>query len=401
MTDILIISGGLVPQLVTETLYAIAQEANSPRARDDFWPSRVIVAGTASTQRVFEASELAIQVSALCTMLRQPEPALEILAPEGVEDIRTAEDANSYADFITRLIWELTSDEDVRLHVSLAGGRKTMTFHAGLPLLFYGRSKDRLSHTLLRPFQAELAANFWFPTTSDLLLVNRDGVPVKDGDGQQINARDVKIDLAKITYGSLRNRLSPKLLSQPRDHNDLQAQVDMSDHRTPTVLTLDTASRTLSLAGVRKTKKLPAKEFAFYRLLCEVAKNGGGGAGPSGIGGNHTGWLLEGRLVAPQAAHENLAARYAAHYKECVGKGSAKEEDRPYHLNTGAAVADAQTKLENDNKDYFRPIRSRLKAALDEWVEAPELRETLFDSIEEDGSIRLGVSIAAVDIRII
>ena len=46
---------------------------------------------------------------------------------------------------------EITADPQASLHVSIAGGRKTMGFYVGYALSLFGRAQDRLSHVLVPP----------------------------------------------------------------------------------------------------------------------------------------------------------------------------------------------------------------------------------------------------------
>ena len=52
---------------------------------------------------------------------------------------------------ITNLIRAFTADPESALHVSIAGGRKTMGFFLGYALSLYGRAQDKLSHVLVSP----------------------------------------------------------------------------------------------------------------------------------------------------------------------------------------------------------------------------------------------------------
>jgi CRISPR-associated protein (TIGR02584 family) len=48
------------------------------------------------------------------------------------------------------------------LHVSIAGGRKSMGFFAGYAFSLFGRTQDRLSHVLVNdPFES--FPDFYFP----------------------------------------------------------------------------------------------------------------------------------------------------------------------------------------------------------------------------------------------
>lgn len=88
---------------------------------------------------------------------------------EPIADIRTLDDSNRAADLIVKLVRECCEDPDASLHVSIVGGRKSMGMLMGSALTFYGRNRDRISHTLSenetapdrRPYPSpeELAAN--------------------------------------------------------------------------------------------------------------------------------------------------------------------------------------------------------------------------------------------------
>ena len=69
--------------------------------------------------------------------------------PSGsLADIRDERDNAYAADQITKLIAMLTRDSERALHVSIAGGRKTLGFYAGYARSLLGRGQDRLSHVL-------------------------------------------------------------------------------------------------------------------------------------------------------------------------------------------------------------------------------------------------------------
>jgi CRISPR-associated protein (TIGR02584 family) len=86
-----------------------------------------------------------------------------------LEDIRSPEDNRRAADGITGIIREFTADPDCALHVSIAGGRKTMGFFLGYALSLYGRPQDKLSHVLVsEPFEASLG--FYYPTPTSRVL---------------------------------------------------------------------------------------------------------------------------------------------------------------------------------------------------------------------------------------
>ena len=75
-----------------------------------------------------------------------------IAGPDGkpLDDILDERDNAAVADFITEEVRALTADPNASLHVSIAGGRKTMGFYVGYALSLFGREQDRLSHVLVR-----------------------------------------------------------------------------------------------------------------------------------------------------------------------------------------------------------------------------------------------------------
>ena len=103
---------------------------------------------------------------------------------EPIADIRTLDDSNRAADLIVKLVRECCEDPDASLHVSIVGGRKSMGMLMGSALTFYGRDRDRISHTLSetetapdrRPYPSpeELAANPDVVILADdiLLIIN-------------------------------------------------------------------------------------------------------------------------------------------------------------------------------------------------------------------------------------
>ena len=78
-------------------------------------------------------------------------------------DIRSQQDNQTMADSITEMIRQFTAKPDTSLHLSIAGGRKTMGFYAGYALSLYGREQDRLSHVLVDA-DYESHPQFYYPT---------------------------------------------------------------------------------------------------------------------------------------------------------------------------------------------------------------------------------------------
>lgn len=412
--DVLVITGGLAPQLVTETLYALALEHQAPRSHSNFWPAQVIIAGTTANRTAIEAAGLARRVAELCAIVRLPVPSLEVSVPtDDMQDVRTADDAEAFGTMMLRLVRTITANESRRLHVSLAGGRKTMSFHAGVALSLYGRPQDRLSHVLLDPPEAERAGNFWHPTTGDLALIDRGNAPVRDASGGQLNAKDVRVDLANIPYFSVRHFLPKDLLDRNLAYAESIAMVQMALGETPIIVTLVPARREIQIPGLAAIK-LPPREFAFYQLLCERARDGASGVGPFGQGGNHSGWLSDRIVSRPQDEVQNAAARYSEIYARLRGPGSQMTDIKAVHINTDVSSAQlgdkeadrlaaaASWKRQQDNVDHFRQRRTHIGKQLAARITNPRVLAALFqDKVEDADGVRYGVTLSAANIIIL
>ena len=179
---------------------------------------------------------------AIANLLEGPSPQLKALAdaynlgalsqalkPENIhvasgidgplDDIGSAEDSAAVADLAATLVRDATADPDATVHVSIAGGRKTMGFLLGATLSLFGRPQDSLSHVLVEP-AFEMRSDFFFPPPRSTLLVGRDG--------SAVDAARARISLADIPFLRLRDRLPSGLLSGAVSYMDIVAAAQAS-----------------------------------------------------------------------------------------------------------------------------------------------------------------------------
>ena len=207
---ILLAVTGLSPQVVTETVYALAV-AQQPA----FVPTEVHVITTATGAHRLRLALLS-QAPGWFARLREdyalPDIAFDathihvLHDPDGVplDDIRTPADNLHAADYLTEKVREFTADPTCAVHVSLAGGRKTMGFFAGYALSMFARSQDRLSHVLVsEPFEQSL--DFFYPTPYSRVVEVRPNVLADTALAQ--------VSLAEIPIVSLRHGLPAQLLA--------------------------------------------------------------------------------------------------------------------------------------------------------------------------------------------
>lgn len=204
---ILLLVSGMSPQIITETLYALILEngwvpdtvhlITTEQGRDN------AVLQLLKGQRHFYRLLSDYQITAPVDFTEDNVHLIQDTDGKPLSDLRTPQDNEAAADTITEVIRELTKENNTELHVSLAGGRKTMGFYAGYALSLYGRAQDRLSHVLVSEHY-ESNPEFFYPTPDTRVIHDRNGQP--------LDSSKAKVWLAEIPFVRLRNRLPETLL---------------------------------------------------------------------------------------------------------------------------------------------------------------------------------------------
>lgn len=218
---------GLSPQVVTETLYALvcpSDPAVAPQVPKEIHVITTLEGRKRIHLNLFETAELGGrgQFRQFCddygldrNAIRFDDSTIHVITDaEGHElpDIADHAQNEAAADSIIELVRRLTEDSS-ELHVSLAGGRKTMGFLAGYALSLYGRPQDRLSHVLVnRPF--ENLAEFYYPPPKPRTLK----LP---GRNESASTAEARISLAEIPFVRLRGGLDPELLKGKRRYMEV------------------------------------------------------------------------------------------------------------------------------------------------------------------------------------
>jgi hypothetical protein len=177
-----------------------------------------------------------------------------------LEDIRTQEDNAAAADFICNFLRDITADENTSLHVSIAGGRKTMGYYLGYALSLFGREQDKLSHVLVSP-QFENSPQFYYPTPYEC------GIDVRVGDKTlTLDARKAEVSLAEIPFVRLRH-------GQPRElligHSSFSQAVQAAQQSfAPPNLILTIEKRQVQAGDT--SFHLPPNEFALLLQFAQV-----------------------------------------------------------------------------------------------------------------------------------
>jgi len=255
---ILLAVTGLTPQVVTETLYALHSQGLA-------LPAQIHILTTAEGYQ--RARLTLINDGWLASFyndyhLAKPnfnEDHIHILQQangEPLADIRTQADNQSMADGITEWIRILTADPDTSVHVSIAGGRKTMGFYAGYALSLYGRPQDRLSHVLISA-DYEAHPQFYYPTPYSQVIYGND--PTR----KPLDTQNAEVMLADIAFVRLRHGLDQALLQGKSSFSQSVAQAQQA--LGPVFLNIDINQRTVTAHGT--TIKLIPADLAFYSWL--------------------------------------------------------------------------------------------------------------------------------------
>ncbi|MDR1367653.1 MAG: TIGR02584 family CRISPR-associated protein [Candidatus Accumulibacter sp.] len=296
---ILLAVTGLSPQVVTETLYAlVTQEA-------PWIPDEIHLITTRDGEERARLSLLSEQPGWFRRLrhdyglpnIHFNAEYIHILGTPGgepLDDIRSPEDNLLAADFITEKVREFTSNADTALHVSIAGGRKTMGFFLGYALSIFGRPQDRLSHVLVSaPFESSWA--FFYPTPYESIIETHDK--------KLIDTRDAHVILADIPFVSLRHGLPDDLLNGHARYADAVRQARRS--LGPATLEIDLRQKRIR-AGAHEIS-LPPAQLALLSLFARRAQDRGGAisapAKDSGDAALARAYLDELAIISPDGDH--------------------------------------------------------------------------------------------------
>ncbi|MEE2003007.1 CRISPR-associated ring nuclease Csm6 [Alkalimonas sp. MEB108] len=224
---------GATPQVITETLYGIYKQGLE-------WPQKIEILTTSFGKEQARLNLITDgKLQALCDEynLELPEFSESLIhvipdaAGNEVADARTLEDQEALADFIVKTIANRSLDNDVRIHASIAGGRKTMTFFLGYAMSIFGRDFDRLSHVLVSE-QFESNPQFYYPTLQSKTIDGRDNI--------RLDCSKAEVMLAEIPLISQR-MLNPKLVAEFEQfsYNEIVNAIQLAQRPEHVQLTLN------------------------------------------------------------------------------------------------------------------------------------------------------------------
>lgn len=274
MKNILFLVTGMTPQIITETVWALACDPDN----DSPWvPDEIHVLSTDDglnqiRSRLFDDGVFVAMQAEYPQLanIRFSSESLHAICQDGtpVKDLKTPHDNELAADLICQKVREFTSCDDVVLHVSIAGGRKTMGFYAGYALSLYGRACDSMSHVLVDS-EFETAKGFYYPTTYDKYVE-------QNYTQKRLNAKDAKIWLAKIPFVRMREAIVDKhQLKQGASFSEVVKSINESFKEIE--LTVDLPNKKLIINHQLIADNLSEQQFAFFYWFADLAKQAKGG----------------------------------------------------------------------------------------------------------------------------
>ena len=260
---LLVCSVGLSPQVVTETLYALAV---LPERR--FVPTSLHLVTTQGGAPGLETGLLRPD-GALDAMARDWQlPHISVLArqaqvhivPSQDGDMSAEDDLAAFARYAATLLRQLTADDDAAVHVSLSGGRKSAAAAWALAMALYGRAQDRLSHVLVEEGFSN-HPGFFYPTPFS--------APLLGSQGRVLDAQDAKLRLSMLPFPRLR-------AYAPADFIDFNAGVEVLQQAIDRVrLTVDLDTKTLKWGAA--AFRLAPSLMALLAVLADDLLAGGSG----------------------------------------------------------------------------------------------------------------------------
>ncbi len=248
---ILIAVCGLTPQVITETIYYFYKIKKQP-IKEVY-----VITTLPGKEKIKEALLKQGILNKLCKTLKinkdfkfGKDTIYLVTDKKGnpLDDIRTIYDNERVAEVIWDVVKEHTDREDVVVHCSVAGGRKTMGVYAGLVMSLLGRKHDTLSHILVD--EKKESSDFYFPLSK---------------------ADEDKLSLAEIPYLKLRElfNITEKKLNFVQRIRNYQKELD--EGLIPKKVKITYEDKILD-AGRSGRVKFSEREFFIYSLFAYKRK---------------------------------------------------------------------------------------------------------------------------------
>lgn len=333
--NILFLVTGMTPQIITETVYALAID---PENAEAWVPDEIHVVSTGKGAIQIRSRLLKDGWFAkLCQDYHLPnirfdETTIHVICDQNgqqLDDLKTLADNEHSGNQICHMIKQFTQDPEISLHVSIAGGRKTMGFYAGYALSLYGRAQDRLSHVLVSE-QFEFAQNFYYPTPYEHYVQRAHS-------DERLDTRQAQVFLADIPFVRMKDAIEPRhQLRQDASFSEVVQQINESYKDIH--LQLNVHNRSIQINQNIVIENMPAREFAMLHWFADLRAQGKSG------------------VYAPREniTNKQLSAEGNQYIRELT------QQFMPYYQDH----RDSEDLDISVDKKFFESVRSRLKSLL-------------------------------------
>ncbi len=269
--NVLFLVTGMTPSIITETIWALACDPDLDESTR--WvPDEVQVLSTEHGLDQIRSRLLNDKVFAqfkkdypLLADVKFDESSLYSIKDEqgnALADLRTPEDNECAADMINEHIRQLAQSNNTVLHVSIAGGRKTMGFYAGYALSLHGRAQDRMSHVLVDQ-SYENVPDFFYPTPNAFY--------VKDRDNRAWDASKAQVWLAEIPFVRMQDAIKER--HSIKDDSFMSTVHKINEASNDVKISIDVMGRTVRINDKYVIDDLPPREFAVLWWFADLRRN--------------------------------------------------------------------------------------------------------------------------------
>ena len=263
--EVLVFVAGSTPQIITETIQALVSQ------QPPVIPERIRIITTLPGRKLVLEKLMHDGILAkLCREYDIPELTIRdddflvLRDREGneVEDLWTVEANEAAADQISGFLRQLAADPGTRLHCSLAGGRKTMSYFMGLAFQLVARQWDRLYHVVVSP-EFEKNPDFFYKPLENITITAH----LRDGSSKSLNTGDAEVQLIELPLIYLRDKLPLISSGTVREMvAEGQRTIDSSTMQLP--VTVNLSERTLYIGDT--LIELPPAKLTIYTAFLRL-----------------------------------------------------------------------------------------------------------------------------------
>ncbi len=194
---------------------------------------------------------------------------------ERLTDILTDEDNGKAANQICEIVRELTADDSIQIHASIAGGRKTMSLYLMTAMQLFARYDDKMSHVLVSKDAESGAPKFFYKPPQAQPILAPDGKPKTKKDGTALTTQDISIYLADIPFIRLRGIGSEMLKQRVESYAQIVHKAQDNLERFTLIFNLKTSQVKIG----KYTIKLTDRDFFVYVMFAYLRQAGCGEQG--------------------------------------------------------------------------------------------------------------------------